>query len=131
MLAARHILNRLAASPALRLNLIRHDVPPRDSDWYARCRIQHFARFPWIVGDGVRGLFALWLMQAGRDAIVGAILAALIAVLIGSLALRRTLERPLANAQRHLVQIRTFLLFRAVVWAVISNPAVDSVRSST
>jgi diguanylate cyclase (GGDEF)-like protein/PAS domain S-box-containing protein len=124
MLAARHILRRLAALPALRLNLIRHEVPERDREWYARCRIQQFAQCPWVAADAVRGLLAMWLLFPASDRVVSMALVAIVAVSIASLALRWVLERSLLDAERKLVLIRTFLVLRAVVWAVICSTLV-------
>jgi diguanylate cyclase (GGDEF)-like protein/PAS domain S-box-containing protein len=119
MLAIKHILNRLAAWPALRLELIRHELPERDSDWWARCKIQQFAQFPWLAGDAVRALFAVWMLLPASDKVVGMALASLTAITMGELALRRALERPLANADRRLAQIRVFLIGRALVWSMV------------
>jgi diguanylate cyclase (GGDEF)-like protein/PAS domain S-box-containing protein len=124
MLAARHILNWIAASPVLRLDLIRHEVPERDADWYARCRVQQFAGHPWVVSDALRGLFALWLLMPAPDLIVSITLFALIGLALAELALRRTLERPLANSERRLTQIRVFLIVRALVWSAIGATLV-------
>lgn len=119
MRAARHIVNRIASWPILRLDLIRHEVPERDADWYARCRVRQFTGHPWVVSDALRGLLALWLLMPAPDLTVSITLLALIGMAIGELALRRALERPLANAAPRLSQIRAFLIVRAGVWSVI------------
>lgn len=108
----------------MRLDLIRHDVPERDRDWFARCRIQHFTVFPWGAGDAIRGLFALWLLLPAPDLIVNLALLALVTVSIAGLLLHRVLDRPIANPQRRLDQIRMFVLCRALVWSVIAGTLV-------
>jgi len=124
MLAASSVLKRLAAVPMLRLDLIQHDVPERDRDWYARCRIQHFASYPWLSGDVVRGLFAVWLLLPAPDMIVAMALVSLIILAAASLILRRVLERPLANSEQRLTDIRIYLICRAVVWSVLAGALV-------
>lgn len=119
MQAARHILNRFAAMPVLRRDLIQHEVPEGDRDWYARCRIEQFARFPWVIGDAVRGLFALWLLLPAPDLVVSIALLALIAISVAELGLRHALNRPFANSSRQLTYIRVFLMARGAVWAMI------------
>jgi diguanylate cyclase (GGDEF)-like protein/PAS domain S-box-containing protein len=125
MPTARPLLNRLGQSPVLRLDLIRHEVPDRDRDWYARCRIQHFSAFPWGAADAVRGVFALWLMLPAPDRAIGAALAALVAISVAGLALHRALERPVARAERRLAQIRVFLLVRGLIWSGIAAVLVQ------
>ena len=124
MLAAKHKLTRIAASRVLRLDLIRHDVPARDCEWYARCRIQQFAGCPWVVSDVVRGLFALWLLLPAPDLIISGALLALSAVAIGELVLRRPVQQTQAATRQRLGHIRMFLITRASVWSIIAATLV-------
>ncbi|MBB4859032.1 diguanylate cyclase (GGDEF)-like protein/PAS domain S-box-containing protein [Novosphingobium chloroacetimidivorans] len=108
----------------LRPDLIRHEVAPRDADWFARSRIKQFARFPWLVGDAARGLFALWLLMPAPDIVIVLTLASLIVVWLGELILRRALATPIADTEWRLTQIRCFLLLRGLVWALIAGAMV-------
>ncbi|VWX52320.1 bifunctional diguanylate cyclase/phosphodiesterase [Novosphingobium sp. 9U] len=125
MLAARPFLTRLRASALLRPDLIQHEVTPRDADWFARSRIQQFAKFPWLVGDATRGLMALWLLMPAPDTIIVLTLASLVVVWLGELFLRRALATHIADSERRLTQIRCFLLLlRGLVWALIASAMV-------
>jgi diguanylate cyclase (GGDEF)-like protein/PAS domain S-box-containing protein len=119
MQAARHILNRFASWPVWRLDLVRHEVAECDRDWYARCRIEQFARYPWLVVDALRGLFALWFLSPAPDLVVSFAAVALIALSVVELALRRVLDRSFIDVRRQLRRIRAFLICRAVVWSII------------
>ncbi|WP_394658859.1 putative bifunctional diguanylate cyclase/phosphodiesterase [uncultured Novosphingobium sp.] len=124
MLLIRPFLNRLGRSPVFRQDLIRHDVPARDGDWFIRSRVQQFARYPWLLADGLRGLISLALMITAPTAALVLTGVSLLVLMAGELVLRRTLATPLANPQSRLSQIQAFLLARGVAWALIVSVMV-------
>lgn len=124
MLAAWSFLKRLCHSALLRPDLIRHEVAPRDADWFVRSRIKQFARFPWLFGDAARGLLALWLLMPVPDRVIGLTVASLAAMWVCELVLRRSLATPIANSERRLIQIQCFLLMRGLIWSIIVGAMV-------
>jgi diguanylate cyclase (GGDEF)-like protein/PAS domain S-box-containing protein len=124
MTDAPHLLARVGSWPMFRLDLVRHDVPDRDADWFARCRVQHFANFPWFAGDAMRALLSVWLLVPAPEEALSMALLGIAAVWIAAVLLRRWLARPVANPQRRLSQIRAFLLLRGAVWSGIAATLV-------
>lgn len=124
MLAVRPVLNWLSASPLMRPDLLQHEVASRDAEWFARCRIHQFAKFPWLIGDGLRGLLAAWLLIPTPDAVLSMALLTLAAVWLGELLLRRALAVPTGKTERRLMQIRAFLIARGAVWGIVTAAMV-------
>jgi diguanylate cyclase (GGDEF)-like protein/PAS domain S-box-containing protein len=124
MIDAAHLLARIGSWPIFRFDLIRHDVPDHDANWFARCRVQQFANFPWFAGDAMRGLLTVWLLVPASDIALSMALLGIAAVWIAAVLLRRWLARPVANPERRLVQIRAFLLLRGAVWSGIAATLV-------
>ncbi len=117
MSIARHILIKFGTKLLAPFELIRADVPERDSEWFARCRVQQFANLPWYVGDIVRSSLTIWLLISGPDAALVVALLGIAAISIYAVRLKALLQRPVANPERRLNQIRRFLLLRGAVWA--------------
>lgn len=130
MISARHLLVRIGLRLFHHFTPIQHEVPDRDCDWFARCRIQQFAQAPWYAADAMRALLTLWLLAPAPDLALSMALLGMAAVWIAAVRLRRRLQRPIANPERRLAQIGGFLLLRGAVWAAIAPVLVCSVGSS-
>ncbi|MEW9856859.1 putative bifunctional diguanylate cyclase/phosphodiesterase [Novosphingobium sp. M1R2S20] len=109
-------------------DLLRYDVPARDREWFAASRVQQFAKYPWVRADALRGVVALWLLQASAALIIAA--GAILAVLwLLAVMLRISLQKDTASASHQLTQIRAMLLIRSIGYSaviclmVISAPA--------
>jgi diguanylate cyclase (GGDEF)-like protein/PAS domain S-box-containing protein len=124
MTSIPHPLARLGSWPMFRFDLIQHDVPDRDAGWFARCRVQQFANFPWFAGDAMRGLLSVWLLVPAPGIALSMTLLGIAAVWLAAIFLRRWLARPVANPERRLAQIQAFLILRGAVWAGIAATLV-------
>ncbi|MET1754724.1 EAL domain-containing protein [Novosphingobium sp. RD2P27] len=115
---------RLLPTRLRRFPVLRYEVPERDREWFASCRIQQFARFPWVRCDALRAVVALWLLRAPSD--VRMVTAALLAALwLLEVALRSSLERDTQTPGRRLNWIRGVLLVRSlgqsiVIWLLVT-----------
>ncbi|PEQ13279.1 hypothetical protein B2G71_07530 [Novosphingobium sp. PC22D] len=107
-----------------RLEMIRHDIPERDREWFANCRMHHLEQFPWITSDLVRTGMALWLIASAP---LHAFLT--VAALTGSLfvlecVLYSNIMRIAPETMRRLNMLRVLLLVRGCIWSLAIGIAV-------
>ncbi|MDE8651963.1 EAL domain-containing protein [Novosphingobium sp. H3SJ31-1] len=117
-------MHRLGQWPGFRLDLVRHDVPERDRQWYARCRLQQFELFPWISADIVRALIAIWCIRDTPAHLWAIAVAALIVISTGEAIIGHRFRTVEKDALRRLDTVRVFLFVRALVWAYVIWVAV-------
>lgn len=108
----------------LRLDLIRHDVPESDREWFAKCQMRHFEMFPWFLSDLSRSAMFIWLFATAPDRVLTPAACLVILVTAGEFVLQHKIMHLAPRTFHRLNLIRVFLLVRGIVWAIAIGASV-------
>ena len=103
----------------LLLDLIEHKVPARDADWWAQCKLNHTAAFPYLRYDIARTVLCVVVLQL----FLPFVFAAAVGVMGAAIILRQWhIERMIAAQTRSSFEIyralRHLVVIRAMSWSI-------------
>ncbi|WP_160485253.1 putative bifunctional diguanylate cyclase/phosphodiesterase [Aurantiacibacter rhizosphaerae] len=101
------------------LDLIRHDIPERDTQWWAQCKLNHTKAFPYLQYDIVRTVLGVAVLSQ----FLPLLYLIAVAVMGGAITMRQAfIERRIAAKTHSSTQnyraLQTLVLVRAITWSV-------------
>ena len=119
------MLNSWLQKPSVRefllLNLINHRVADRDVEWWARCKLNHTAAFPYLGWDDARLAAGLIIYAAFANAILLGIFAAGgFAIIARQIQIEKRIASRTQSHRQNYASYRDLVIVRALFWGGVT-----------
>ncbi len=114
-------LQKSAVREFLLLDLINHRVADRDRDWWARCKLNHTAAFPYLAWDAARLAAGLIIYGTFMSFAVFAPIAIAGFIIIGcQITIERRIKAGTHSDRQHYASYRDLVTARACFWGFVT-----------